>query len=218
PMTGAALSTDGGIVFGGTADRQFFALHDETGELLWQTRLNGDISGAPITYTVNGKQYVAVAAGGRIAMTTTLGRLVNVDVPQGTGVIWVFALPDDEPLQVPRPVRLDMPERSVLDGVYRQTQADQGEQIFNQECLSCHEVANYIGDNLLAKWGGGTLSDIYQDIALTMPPANPSGLTPVSYASIVAYFLSESGYPSSNATLPGDRFQLGSITIDSSGD
>jgi len=35
PMTASALATAGGIVFGGTADRQFFALHDETGELLW---------------------------------------------------------------------------------------------------------------------------------------------------------------------------------------
>ena len=97
PMTASALATAGGLVFGGTADRQFFALHSETGELLWQTRLNGDISGAPITFEIDGKQYVAVASGGRAAPTTTLGRLVGVDVPQGTGVMWVFALPDDEP-------------------------------------------------------------------------------------------------------------------------
>ena len=53
-MTASALATAGGVVFGGTADRQFFALDTDTGKLLWQTRLNGDVSGAPITFTVDG--------------------------------------------------------------------------------------------------------------------------------------------------------------------
>jgi outer membrane protein assembly factor BamB len=57
-MTASALATAGGIVFGGTADRQFFALHTGTGELLWQMRLSGDISGAPVTFEHAGKQYV----------------------------------------------------------------------------------------------------------------------------------------------------------------
>jgi alcohol dehydrogenase (cytochrome c) len=93
PMAASALATAGGIVFGGTSDRWFFALHTETGELLWETRLNGDISGSPVTFTVDGKQYVAVGAGGRIAQTMTLGPLVDIDIPDGTGVMWVFALP-----------------------------------------------------------------------------------------------------------------------------
>jgi alcohol dehydrogenase (cytochrome c) len=57
-------------------------------------RLNGDISGSPVTFTVDGKQYVAVGAGGRIAQTTTLGPLVDIDIPMGGGVMWVFALPE----------------------------------------------------------------------------------------------------------------------------
>jgi alcohol dehydrogenase (cytochrome c) len=93
-MTASALATGGGIVFGGSADRELFALDAATGEPLWETRLNGDISGAPVTFEVNGKQYLAVAAGGRIAQTTTFARLSNTDIAQGTGVVWVFALPD----------------------------------------------------------------------------------------------------------------------------
>ena len=89
-----------------------------------------------------------------------------------------------------------------------------GEQLFNQECSSCHEIDVYSGENLTAKWGGGRLSDIYNDIALTMPPQNAGGLTPVSYTSIIAYFLRESGYESGNSVLPGDAFQLGNFTID----
>jgi PQQ-dependent dehydrogenase (methanol/ethanol family) len=213
PMTASALATAGGLVFGGTADRQFFALDAESGELLWQTRLSGDVSGAPITFEVGGKQYLAVGSGGRVAPTGTLGRLVGVDVPQGTGVLWVFALPDPAPRVVPRPRRA-LPTRSVRDGVFRPAQAEQGERLFAQECSSCHEAANYIGQNFAAKWGGGTLGDVYQDISLSMPPANPGGLTPFSYASIVAYFLSGSGYQSGSADLPGDALQLRSIAID----
>jgi outer membrane protein assembly factor BamB len=133
-MTASALSTAGGLVFGGTADRQFFALNTDNGELLWQTRLNGDVSGAPVSYEIDGKQYVAIASGGRAAPTTTLGRLVGVDVPQGSGVMWVFALPDDEPREVPRPTRRDQPQRSLADGVFTAGQAAQGEQLFEQEC------------------------------------------------------------------------------------
>ena len=213
PMTASALATAGGLVFGGTADRQLFALSSDTGELLWQTRLNGDISGAPVTFEVDGKQYVAVGAGGRVAPTTTLGRLVGVDVPQGSGVMWVFALPDDAPREAPRPIRLDLPTRSALDGVFTQAQAAQGERLFDQECASCHDAANYIGANFAAKWSGGTLSDVYQDISLGMPPADPGGLTPVSYASMIAYFLSRSEYPAGDAQLPGDPFQLRSIDV-----
>jgi mono/diheme cytochrome c family protein len=126
----------------------------------------------------------------------------------------VFSLPDNSPSELPRPVRMDTPARSVLDGVYQASQAEQGEQLFEQQCSICHEIENYAGDNLTAKWGGGVVSDIFQDISLAMPPQNPGGLTPVSYASIVAYFLSESGYPSGNASLPGNASQLRGITID----
>jgi alcohol dehydrogenase (cytochrome c) len=213
PMTASALATAGGLVFGGTADRQFFALHSETGELLWQTRLNGDVSGAPISYELGGKQYIAVASGGRAAPTTTLGRLVGVDVPQGSGVMWVFALPGDEPQAVPRPTRRDRPSRSLADGVFTANQAAQGKQLFTQECSTCHQPANYTGANFAAKWGEGTLGDVYQDMALAMPPANAGGLTPATYASIVAFFVSESGYPTGNEALPGDAAQLRGIAI-----
>ena len=65
-MTASALATAGGIVFGSTADRRFFALDPDNGDVLWETRLNGDISGAPVTFEIDGRQYLAVGAGGRI--------------------------------------------------------------------------------------------------------------------------------------------------------
>ena len=93
-MTASALATAGGIVFGGTADRRFFALDADSGDVLWETRLNGDISGAPVTFEIDGRQYLAVGAGGRIGQTTSYARLTDITLPQGSGVVWVFALPE----------------------------------------------------------------------------------------------------------------------------
>jgi mono/diheme cytochrome c family protein len=212
-MTASALATAGGIVFGGTADRQFFALHTETGELLWQMRLNGDVSGAPVTFEHAGKQYVAVGSGGRAAPTTSLGRLVGIDVPQGTGVMWVFALPDAVPTQVPRPVRRDSPTRFATDGVYTSAQAEQGADLFARECSACHQASIYTGQNFSAKWAGQTLDAVYQQISLTMPPANPGGLAPADYASILAFFLSRSAHPEGAQPLLADPASLRTIAV-----
>lgn len=63
PATIAALSTDGGLVFSGFLDHTFKALDAETGELLWETNLGAIPSSFPVTYAVDGKQYIAVIRG-----------------------------------------------------------------------------------------------------------------------------------------------------------
>jgi hypothetical protein len=55
--------------------------------------LNGDISGALITFEIDGKQYLAVGAGERIAQTQFYAWLTDTRLAPGSGVIWVFALP-----------------------------------------------------------------------------------------------------------------------------
>ena len=57
------LSTAGGLVFGGTEEGNFFALDAETGKPLWNTQLGGSVRGIPTSFAVDGKQYVAIAAG-----------------------------------------------------------------------------------------------------------------------------------------------------------
>jgi alcohol dehydrogenase (cytochrome c) len=63
PPTIAALSTDGGLVFTGFLDQSFKALDAQTGKVLWETSLEHIPSSFPVTYAVNGKQYVAVIRG-----------------------------------------------------------------------------------------------------------------------------------------------------------
>ncbi|MEO0463372.1 MAG: PQQ-binding-like beta-propeller repeat protein [Pseudomonadota bacterium] len=62
PMS--VLATGGGLLFGGDTSRRFRAFDQESGEVLYETTLPGPVTGFPISYAVDGVQYVAVAAGG----------------------------------------------------------------------------------------------------------------------------------------------------------
>ena len=57
------LTTAGDLLFSGGREGYFFALNARTGELLWKVPLGGQINSGPMSYSVNGKQYVTVAAG-----------------------------------------------------------------------------------------------------------------------------------------------------------
>jgi len=57
------LSTAGDLVFGGGREGYFLALDANTGEVLWRESLGGQINAAPMSYAVNGRQHVAIAAG-----------------------------------------------------------------------------------------------------------------------------------------------------------
>jgi alcohol dehydrogenase (cytochrome c) len=94
---GPVLTTGGDLVFqGGTPDRRFRAFHARTGEELWSRRLSSGVIGVPVTYAIDGVQYVAVQAGWGVD-PVSMGRRIDqargtyTPVPQG-GVVWVFAL------------------------------------------------------------------------------------------------------------------------------
>jgi alcohol dehydrogenase (cytochrome c) len=95
PVTSGALDTAGGVVFNGSLDRMFKAYDDSTGKVLWQARLNDVPSSAPVSYSVNGKQYVAVVVGNGGAHAATWPVLVPEiqNPPNGGAAIWVFELP-----------------------------------------------------------------------------------------------------------------------------
>ena len=97
PNWGPVLTTAGGLVFsGGTNDRYFRAFDAESGEILWRQRTSSGIIGVPVSYMVDGVQYIAVQAGWGIdaqrmqgAIDRSLGQTTYV--PQG-GTLWVFAI------------------------------------------------------------------------------------------------------------------------------
>ena len=97
PYISAALTTAGGVVFVGTFDRQAYAYDVKTGEQLWEIRLPTSVQGFPITYAVNGKQYVAIPTGIGGGSWTTIPRELTPEVrrPNAGNGLFVFALPDE---------------------------------------------------------------------------------------------------------------------------
>ena len=97
PITSAALTTAGGLAFAGGWDRDIFAFDVNTGDTVWSTKLPTSIQGFPITFAVDGKQYLAVPTGaGGASWGGMLPQQLTPEVkrPVGGNGLFVFALPD----------------------------------------------------------------------------------------------------------------------------
>ncbi|HAS32207.1 MAG TPA: pyrrolo-quinoline quinone, partial [Microbacterium sp.] len=81
PIYGSLLATGGNLVFSGDVVRRFRAHHSETGEILWETILNGPVSARPMTYRVNGRQYLAIGSGGQTQGTNFLQLTPELNTP-----------------------------------------------------------------------------------------------------------------------------------------
>jgi alcohol dehydrogenase (cytochrome c) len=95
PYLTAAVSTAGGVVFIGDLDRTFRALDVKTGEELWKIRLETSVQGFPVTFTANGRQYVAVTTGNGGGSPRQVPRTIipEVNPPVNGHTLYVFELP-----------------------------------------------------------------------------------------------------------------------------
>ena len=85
------LSTGSGLLFGGDANGRFRAFDQKTGKVLWEVNLGASVTGYPISYTVNGKQYLAVSTSRPNAQMLSLTPELRV---ANSNQMFVFALPD----------------------------------------------------------------------------------------------------------------------------
>jgi alcohol dehydrogenase (cytochrome c) len=90
PMVGSLLTTAGGLVFAGEPTGEFDAIDAKTGALLWQFQTGNGIHGSPVTYSVNGKQYVAIPTGWGGWIKGFAPELYGA--PRGSALV-VFSLP-----------------------------------------------------------------------------------------------------------------------------
>ena len=91
--TMSLVTTGGGLVFGGDNNGRLRAWDQETGDVLWEINLGSAVTGFPISYSVDGRQYLAVGTG--TASTASLfGRLTPEIRPSTTNNLFVFALPE----------------------------------------------------------------------------------------------------------------------------
>jgi alcohol dehydrogenase (cytochrome c) len=95
PGTTCMLATAGGVVFAGSLDRYLRAYDDTTGKELWNVRMNDVPSSCPISYSVQGRQYIAVVVGNGGIESQTFPTIVpEIQNPQEhASSVWVFELP-----------------------------------------------------------------------------------------------------------------------------
>ena len=91
--TMSLVATGGGLVFGGDVNGRFRAFDHETGEILWEINLGSAVTGFPITFAVDGQQYVAVSTGTAGTAAGFLSLTPEVRPSAGNN-LFVFALPD----------------------------------------------------------------------------------------------------------------------------
>ena len=85
------VTTGGGLVFGGDANGRFRAFDQETGDVLWEINLGSPVTGYPISYAVDGRQFVAVSTGSGAGINL---RLTPELRPSSGSNLFVFALPE----------------------------------------------------------------------------------------------------------------------------
>ena len=91
--TMSLVTTGGGLVFGGDVNGRFRALDQETGDVLWEINLGSPVTGFPISFAVNGRQYVAVSTG-NAGTASGFIRLTPEIRPSAGNNLFVFALPE----------------------------------------------------------------------------------------------------------------------------
>jgi len=133
------MTSKGNLVFEGRADGRFVAYHAETGEPLWSVELGLGISAPPVTYSVDGKQYISllVGWGGAGAIAGSHAAQHGWKYKVHPRRLYTFALNGDVPVPFSPPPAfaspIDPPEFKVNEEL-----ATQGLKIYAQSCMLCH--------------------------------------------------------------------------------
>ena len=139
PWNGGTLSTAGNLVFQGAADGRFAAYAADSGELLWQAPTNSGVVAAPISYELDGEQYVTVLSGwGGVYALAFSALQPQVRVPAEARVLTFklggkAKLPEAqlEPMPLPEPPKVTATEEQLA----------MGKQLYHGVCAVCHGVA-----------------------------------------------------------------------------
>jgi alcohol dehydrogenase (cytochrome c)/quinohemoprotein ethanol dehydrogenase len=144
PWNGGTLATAGNLVFQGTAGGEFRAYTADTGKQLWSFPTQTGVIAAPMTYSVNGTQYVAVLAGWGGVWDLTQG-----DVTRQSGIIrnisrvLVFRIGGNAALPTPPPTATSVLDPPPFTGTA--VQVADGATLYSNKCIVCHGVAAVAG-------------------------------------------------------------------------
>jgi len=133
PWNGGTLATAGNLVFQGTADGRFVAYDARNGKKLWEKPTGTGVVAAPITYEVDGRQYVSIAVG----WGGVYGLAARHTERKGPGTVYTFAL--DGKAEAPAFVAYQ--QGKLLQGVpYDKSLVAEGTALYVSNCAFCHGV------------------------------------------------------------------------------
>ncbi|HEY2774737.1 MAG TPA: PQQ-dependent dehydrogenase, methanol/ethanol family [Candidatus Binatia bacterium] len=125
---GGTLATGGNLVFQGSADGRFLAFNASTGRELWESRVGTGVGAGPITYKVEGKQYVTIVAGWGGAFALGGGPAAAQGNSDSRGRVVTYAIPTDAP-----PAMTDV--IALLD---KKGDLEDGGRLYHKNCAECH--------------------------------------------------------------------------------
>jgi mono/diheme cytochrome c family protein len=108
------------------------------------------------------------------------------------------------------------PPQTIWSGVYTEAQAKRGETTYGKTCASCHapdlsgvgQSPALAGKDFNGDWNDGPLSDLFERIRISMPADSPGSLKPPEVADLVAFILSQGGFPAGQTELPSQADAL----------
>lgn len=141
---GGVLTTAGGLVFQGDGTGHLAAYDAKTGEEVWRYNVGNGVIAPPVSYEIDGEQYIALMVGWGGAV----GLLFNQPeaVGGGTGRLLAFKLGGNETLDVEKRIRVQ-PEPPARSG--NDASIARGAALYNTHCMRCHGV-NVIGSGVIA--------------------------------------------------------------------
>ena len=136
PWNGGVLATAGGLVFQGNATGEFAAYDAANGKKLWSYKTQTGVVAPPMTYEINGEQYVALMAGWGGAFSTTAGAGVD---PRSNGVRRLLVFKLNGKARLPEPAASVPMELTDLPPVTGATaDIDAGKLGYHNNCSVCH--------------------------------------------------------------------------------
>ncbi len=136
PWNGGVLATGGGLVFQGTADGRFVAYDARNGARLWEASTKTATLGGPISYSVDGEQFVAVPGGYGTSMFLALGALMPSAVPNQPGRVLVYKIGGSAVLPAQPALDLSIPAPPVLHA--SSATLRRGATLYQTYCWPCH--------------------------------------------------------------------------------
>ncbi len=184
PWNGGVLSTAGNLVFQGTADGRFVAYRADDGRPLWLDHTETGVIAAPISYAIEGEQYVSVLAGwgGIFALA---GGTAARGAARGPGILLTYALPQAAPT----------PEQ-IQAFVTRPGPLADGERLYHRWCSRCHGAGAVSASSLpdlreaAARMGDGVAAVARDGVPGTGMPAMGGEISEEQALLIARYLLS----------------------------